>query len=96
MQIEVEFIGFPTVYDIFPEGRHRVTFEGKKIRDLIEDLIAQKGGRLKEALLEPGTDRLDPTIQVCIDKRFLARDEISDVSIGEGNCITFLRLLAGG
>ncbi len=96
MQIEVEFIGFPTVYDIFPEGRHRVAFEGKTIRDLVENLIAQKGARLKEALLDPGTGRLDPTIQVCLDKRFLARDEIPDVSVEEGNCVTFLRLLAGG
>jgi sulfur carrier protein ThiS len=96
MQIEIEFIGFPTLYDLFPEGRHRVLFEGSTFRELADDLIARKGERLREALMEPGTDRFDPTIQVSLNNRFLAGQEIAQTSVAEGDRVTFLRLLAGG
>ncbi len=96
MQIEVEFIGFPTIYDLFPEGRHRIVFDGKSLHELIEFLIARNGERLKEALTEPGSDRFDPTIQVSLNKRFLAGQEIARTFVAEGDCVTFLRLLAGG
>jgi sulfur carrier protein ThiS len=96
MQIEVEFIGFPMIYDIFPEGRHRVSFEGQTLHELIEHLMARNGERLKAAFMEPGSDRFDPTIQVSLNKRFLARQEIPQADVGDGDCVTFLRLLAGG
>jgi hypothetical protein len=46
--------------------------------------------------MEPGSDRFDPTIQVSLNKRFLNRQEILQASIGDGDGVTFLRLLAGG
>jgi hypothetical protein len=96
MQIELEFIGFPMIYDLFPEGRHRVAFEGKTLQELIAHLIARNGERLKEALLEPGSDRFDPAIQVSLNKRFLARQEIPQAPVADGDGVTFMRLLAGG
>ncbi len=96
MQIEVEFVGFPTIYDLFPEGRHRIAFEGKSLHELIDFLIVRNGERLKEALMEPGSNRFDPAIQVSLNKRFLTGQEIARTPVAEGDCVTFLRLLAGG
>ncbi len=96
MNIEIEFIGFPMIYDLYPEGRHRHNFAGRTILELVEDLIVRKGRRIKESLMEAGTDRLDPTLQVCINGRFLVRESIANAWIEDGDCITFLKLLAGG
>ena len=96
MNIKVEFIGFPVIYDIFPEGPHPYAFPGETIRELIHSLIQRNGTRLKESLLDPRTQSLDPAIQVMINKKFLPKEEIPSRPINEGDHVTFLKLLAGG
>ena len=96
MNIRIEFIGFPVIYDIFPEGPHPYAFPGETMPELIQSLIERNGTRLKESLLDTGTESLDPTIQVMINKKFLPQQEIPGRRIGEGDHVTFLKLLAGG
>jgi sulfur carrier protein ThiS len=96
MKIEIEFIGFPVIYDLFPEGRHPYSFPGNSIPQLVEDLIVRYGQRLEEALRETGTKRMDPTIQVRINGKFISKEEIAGRELGEGDQVTFLKLLAGG
>jgi sulfur carrier protein ThiS len=96
MNITIEFIGFPVIYDLFPEGGHQYSFPGNSIPQLAEDLIAKHGPRLKEALMESGTKRMDPTIQVRVNGKFILADEIETYDIREGNRVDFLKLLAGG
>lgn len=96
MNVDVEFIGFPIIYDLFPEGRHRYSFSGNSIPQLVEDLIARYGQRLGEALRETGTKRMDPTIQMRINGKFILREEMAQQRIEEGDSLTFLKLLAGG
>ena len=96
MNIKIEFIGFPVIYDIFPEGPHPYAFPGETLPELIQSLIQQNGTRLKESLLDPRTQSLDPTIQVMINKRFPPKEEIPSSRIEEGDHVTFLKLLAGG
>ena len=96
MNIKIEFIGFPVIYDLFPEGGHTYPFSGNTIRQLVGALIDKQGQRLKEALLDAGTDKMDPTIQVRINGKFILRDEIPQQEIQEGDQVTFLKLLAGG
>ncbi len=96
MNIEIEFIGFPVIYDLFREGRHPYSFPGHSIPQLVEDLIAKYGQRLEDALLEAGTKRMDPTIQMRINGRFILKEEIARQELGEGDQLTFLKLLAGG
>jgi len=96
MNIKIEFIGFPVIYDIFPEGHHPFAFPGGTIPELIQSLIERNGTRLKESLLDPGKQLLDPTIQVMINKKFLPKEEIPSRRIEEGDYVTFLKLLAGG
>lgn len=96
MNIKVEFIGFPVIYDIFPEGSHPYAFRGETMPELIQNLIERNGTRVKESLLDPRTQSLDPTIQVMVNQKFLPKEEISSRRIEEGDHVTFLKLLAGG
>ena len=97
MNIKIEFIGFPVIYDLFPEGATPVfVFRGDSIPQLVEDLIAKHGQRLEEALWEAGTKRMDPTIQMRINGSFILREEIPKQEIRQGDHVTFLKLLAGG
>jgi sulfur carrier protein ThiS len=96
MNIRIEFIGFPVIYDIFPEGPHPLVFPGETLPELIQSLVEQKGVRVKESLLDPGTQSLDPAIQIMINRKFLPKEEIPLRRIEEGDQVTFLKLLAGG
>ena len=96
MNIKIEFIGFPVIYDIFPEGPHPYAFPGETMPELIQSLIERNGTRLKESLLDTKTQSLDPTIQVMINRKFIPKDEIPSRRIEEGDHVTFLKLLAGG
>ena len=96
MNLKIEFIGFPVIYDLFPEGGHPYSFPGNSIPQLAEDLIAKHGQRLKEALLEAGTKGMDPTIQVRINGKFILKEEICREEVREGDQVAFLKLLAGG
>jgi len=96
MNVRIEFIGFPVIYDLFPEGPHPFTFRGETLIELAEDLITQNDPRVKESLLDPGTESLDPTIQIMINRKLIPRDHIKKQRIQEGDQITFMKLLAGG
>jgi len=96
VEIMIEFIGFPVIYDLFPDGTHAYSFSGKTIPQLVEDLIGRHGRGLAEALLEAGTQKMDPTIQIRINGSFILKEEISNQEIRQGDQVTFLKLLAGG
>jgi sulfur carrier protein ThiS len=96
MKLTVEFAGFPTIYDIFPVGQHAHVASATTIPALVNELIARHGQRVAEALLDPGTKSLDPTIQVAVNGELVRRQEILRVSLTEGDRVTFFRLLAGG
>ncbi len=96
MKIRIEFIGFPLLYDLFREGAHPYTLAGETVVELVDELISQKGSLVQESLLVPGTQELDPTIQIRVNTKFISRDEIRQQKIEDGDHITFFRLLAGG
>jgi hypothetical protein len=96
MNIQIEFIGFPLIYDLFPEGLHPFSFSGNRLMQLVEDLIARRGARVKESLSDPGKNSLDPAIQIMINKKLILKNKISEQRIEEGDQITFMKLLAGG
>ena len=96
MKIRIEFIGFPIIYDLFPEGQHSYSFPGGALPGLIEDLAAHEDPRVKDSLLDPGTRSLDPTIQIMLNQKLVPKEKIQEQEVGEGDHITFLKLLAGG
>ena len=96
MKIQLEFIGFPVIYDLFPEGPHSYSFPGGTLPGLIEDLVAHGDPRVKESLLNSGMKALDPTIQIMVNQKLVPKTKIQEQKVGEGDHITFLKLLAGG
>jgi sulfur carrier protein ThiS len=96
MNIKIEFIGFPVIYDIFPEGPHPYAFAGETLGELIQDLCERNEVRVRESLLNGRTGAMDPTIQVTINRKFILKDEIPRQKIEEGDRVSFLKLLAGG
>jgi len=96
MNIKIEFIGFPVIYDLFPEGSHPYTLPGDTLSQLIKNLVAHNDPRVKESLLDPGTNSLDPTIQIMVNKKLTPKDQIQKQKMQEGDQVTFLKLLAGG
>ena len=96
IKIGIEFIGFPMIYDLFPEGAHPCTLSGETVAQLVLDLISRNGSRIQEALLDPRTGELDPAIQIGINGKFISRDQIPRQKIEDGDKVTFFRLLAGG
>jgi len=96
VNIQLEFIGFPVIYDLFPEGSHPYTLAGNTLAQLIEGLAAHEDLRVKESLLEPGTGTIDPTVQIMINQKLVPKTEMQEQKVGEGDHITFLKLLAGG
>jgi sulfur carrier protein ThiS len=96
VNIQLEFIGFPMIYDLFPEGSHPYTLAGNTLAQLIEDLADHKDIRVKESLLDPGTGNIDPVIQVMVNQKLVPKTEIQGQKVGDGDHITFLKLLAGG
>ena len=96
MKIRLEFIGFPVIYDLFPEGSHLYTIAGNTLAQLLEDLAAHKDPRVKESLFAPALETIDPTIQVMVNEKLVPKDQMQNQKIEENDQITFLKLLAGG
>ena len=96
MNIQLEFIGFPVIYDLFPAGSHSYALSGDTLARLIEDLAVHEDPRVQESILDPGRGTIDPTIQIMINQKLVPKDQIQCQKIGEGDQITFLKLLAGG
>lgn len=96
IQIEIIFIGFPKIYDYFRRDQVNHSFSGKTLSDLVTDLITHHGEPIRKSLLEERTQKLDPTIQVRINEKFVKGQDFDRQIIEKGDKVVFLRLLAGG
>ena len=96
IQIEILFTGFPKIYDFFSRSRITYVFSGETVLDLVQDLIAHYGKPVMGALLDERTQRLDPTIQVRINEKYVRGEDLGRQGIEQGDKVIFLRLLAGG
>jgi sulfur carrier protein ThiS len=94
--VEVQFTGFPTIYDLFRGDTIRHSFSGKTLQELIADLISRYVERVKEALWDDKVNGLDPSIQIMVNRQYVKRTEFDKSIISHGDKVTFLRLLAGG
>lgn len=96
MNIQIEFIGFPGIYDIFPEGSHPYSFQGESLPQLLQHLMERDDQRTAESLMDVRTRSLDRTVQIRVNGEFIEAGQIQEQKIQEGDHVTFLRLLAGG
>jgi len=94
--VEIELVGFPTVYDFLGGDRIQHTFSGHTLKDLIEDLFHKYGNEISDVFWDKRIDNLDPAIQVAINGNFVETSNPQGVEISKDDHVTFLRLLAGG
>jgi molybdopterin converting factor small subunit len=94
--VEVQFTGFPTIYNLFQGDTIRHSFSGKTLQELIADLISTHGERIREALWDDKVNGLDPSIQIMVNRRYIWRADLDKPIVSQGDKVTFLRLLAGG
>ena len=96
MKIEIEFTGFPLIFDIFHGGGHTYIFRGSTLSELIEDLVERFGDPIKKSMHDERTEAFDPAVQIFINHKEYISDGLGQRTIEEGDKVTFLRLLAGG
>jgi sulfur carrier protein ThiS len=96
MDIMLEFVGFPVLYDILPKGPSPYRFEGNTVAQLLDHLMSKGDRRVRESLLEQGTGMMDPAIQITVNGRFLEKEKFLEKRLDEGDSVTIMRLLAGG
>ena len=96
MNIEIQFTGFPLLFDIFQDELHHYVFSGSTLFELIEDLVERFGDRVRGSIYDPQTQTLDPTIQIVLNKEEYFNHNLYSGEIEEGDQVTFLKLLAGG
>ena len=92
--VEITLVGFPILYDVLESDR--IIFSGHTLKDLIEDLFRNYGEKIKGNFWDQRIDRLDPTIQVMINGKFVKASDPQSVEISKDDHVTFFRLLAGG
>jgi len=95
VEINLEFIGFAGLYDLFKK-RRGYTLAGGTIFDLVEDLVLKHGQTAARELLSRETGWLDPVIQVRINEAYLEEESLKVRRLEEGDRVVFLKLLAGG
>jgi sulfur carrier protein ThiS len=96
IRIEIVFVGFPRVYDILQGDRVTYTFSGRYVSDLVLDMVRRYGKDIEESLLAKGSQKLDPTVRIMINRKHLKREDLGHEILRDGDEITLLRLLAGG
>jgi sulfur carrier protein ThiS len=94
--VEIKLVGFPTLYDFFGGDCIQHIFSGHTLKDLIEELFHKYGNEISDDFWDKRIDRLDPTIQVVINGKFVETSNPQSVEISKDDHVTFLRLLAGG
>jgi molybdopterin converting factor small subunit len=95
MKITVESLGLPTLSAVIGK-RTDLDFNGGTVADLVDRLVGRFGPKAREVLLD-GEGQLDLTIQVMVnDEGFLAREELSNRPLKDGDRIRFMLLVGGG
>lgn len=95
MHITIQAFGLPTLKELLGDSC-RVEFSGKTLTDLLEQLTALHGDRLRHVLLDENGG-LDMGIQVMINKKkFVRRKDFSRQRLRDGDTVFFMMLAAGG
>jgi sulfur carrier protein ThiS len=95
MKITVESLGLPTLSAVIGK-KTDLDFDGGTVADLVDRLVGRFGPKAREVLLDGG-GQLDLTIQVMVnDEGFLARENLPERQLKDGDRIRFMLLVGGG
>ena len=95
MRITVESLGLPTLSAVIGK-KTEISPEAGTVADLVRHLVGRFGPRARELLLD-GDGNLDFTIQVMVNEEgFLAREELAQRGLKDGDRVRFMLLVGGG
>jgi len=69
-------------------------FNGKTLKELINELIGRYGTKIKKTLFNEDNE-FDPMIVVAVNKKAIRRENF-DYSLNEGDLVIFMLFLGGG
>jgi sulfur carrier protein ThiS len=95
VKITVESLGLPTLSGFI--GRQaELDFQGGTVADLVDQLVGRFGAKDREMLLDDA-GQLDPSIQVMVNEEgFLAREQLPERVLKNGDRIRFVLIVGGG
>ena len=95
MKVRVEIVGVPMLSEIIGKKKFDLSFPGKTVKDLIDELIRTYGTKVRKVLYgENGT--FDPTIQISLNGEKWIRADRHDANLKDGDTVMFMILLGGG
>jgi molybdopterin converting factor small subunit len=95
MKVNIEIVGVPMLSDIIRKKKFDLTFPGKTVKDLLDELIRAYGTKVGKVLYgEKGT--FDPTIQISLNGEKWIRADRHDTRLKDGDTVMFMILLGGG
>ncbi len=95
MKVRVEIVGVPMLSDIIGKKKFDLSFPGKTVKDLIDELIRKYGTKVRKVLYgEKGT--FDPTIQIALNGEKWVPADRHDMIVQDGDTVMFMILLGGG
>ncbi len=94
MKVLVEFLSLPNVVKIVGGRSIRFDFSGHTIDELVSELVATHGQKLRDFLLDD-SGRLDMTLRIVLNKKWISRDQMS-TKIDDGDSVTIMMLVGGG
>jgi len=69
-------------------------FNGKTLKELIDELITRYGTKMKKTLFDEDNE-FDPMIVIAVNKKAIHRENF-DYSLNEGDLVIFMLFLGGG
>jgi sulfur carrier protein ThiS len=96
MKITVECLGLPTLSAVIGKKTDLQVGEGASLSDLVQQITGLFGSRARQVLLD-ADGNLDLTIQIMVnDEGFVARENLSDRRLRDGDRVRFMLLVGGG
>ncbi len=95
MRIRIETLGLPTLAEAIGR-RTEIDLYGATVADLVDELIGRFPPEARRVLVD-SDGGLERSIQIMVNEDgFLARDELSQRRLADGDRVRFMLLVCGG
>ena len=94
MKVLIEFLSLPNVVKIVGGKSIEFDFCGHTIDELVTELAAAYGQKLRDFLLDD-SGKLDMTLRIVLNKKWISRDQMN-TKINDVDSVTIMMLVGGG
>jgi sulfur carrier protein ThiS len=96
MKVTVECLGLPTLSAVIGKKTEVEIGDGASLSDLVQQITGLFGSKARQVLLDEDGN-LDLTIQLMVnDEGFVARENLSNRQLRDGDRVRFMLLVGGG